>query len=137
MESLAAKFIKEFSLLFGKYVNFKSSKEVKIYILNLLKSNLGIKSSNISDNSEFICNILFETDYDNKALLEEKRNIIMNLISGKRNNINDIKKKLISVIDKEVIVVREKIMKIIKYETNDTSINIDPLNEITFFTIIK
>ena len=137
MESLAAKFIKEFSLLFGKYVNFKSSEEVKIYILNLLKSNLGIKSSNISDNSEFICNILFETDYDNKALQEEKRNIIMNLISGKRNNINDIKKKLISVIDKEVIVVREKIMKIIKYETNDTSINIDPLNEITFFTIIK
>ena len=91
MESLAAKFIKEFSLLFGKYVNFKSSEEVKIYILNLLKSNLGIKSSNISDNSEFICNILFETDYDNKALLEEKRNIIMNLISGKRININDIK----------------------------------------------
>ena len=137
MESLAAKFIKEFSLLFGKYVNFKSSEEVKIYILNLLKSNLGIKSSNISDNSEFICNILFETDYDNKAIQEEKRNIIMNLISGKRININDIKKKLISVIDKEVIVVREKIMKIIKYETNDTSINIDPLNEITFFTIIK
>ena len=92
MESLAAKFIKEFSLLFGKYVNFKSSKEVKIYILNLLKSNHGIKSSNISDNSEFICNILFETDYDNKALQEEKRNIIMNLISGKRININDIKK---------------------------------------------
>ena len=41
------------------------------------------------------------------------------------------------MIDKEVIVVREKIMKIIKYETNDTSINIDPLNEITFFTINK
>ena len=92
MESLAAKFIKEFSLLFGKYVNFKSSKEVNIYILNLLKSNQGIKSSNISDNSVFICNILFETYYDNKALLEEKRNIIMNLISGKRKNINDIKK---------------------------------------------
>ena len=92
MESLAAKFIKEFSLLFGKYVNFKSSKEVNIYILNLLKSNQGIKSSNISDNSVFICNILFETYYDNKALLEEKRNIIMNLISGKRININDIKK---------------------------------------------
>ena len=68
MESLAAKFIKEFSLLFGKYVNFKSSEEVKIYILNLLKSNQGIKSSNISSNSQFICNILFETDYDNKAL---------------------------------------------------------------------
>lgn len=128
MESLAAKFIKEYSLILGNDVDFKSSKEVKIYILNLLKNNQNIKSSNINANFEFICNILFETDYDNKALQKEKRNIIMNLLSGKRLNINDIKKKLISVIDKEVIMVREKVMKIIQYETNDTSIKIYPLN---------
>ena len=41
------------------------------------------------------------------------------------------------MIDKEVIVVIEKIMKIIKYETNDTSINIDPLNEITFLQLLN
>ena len=60
----------------------------------------------------------------------------MNLLSGKRLNIND-EKKLISVIDKEVVIIREKIMEIIKYETNDTSKNIDPLNEMMFFQLLK
>ena len=60
----------------------------------------------------------------------------MNLLSGKRLNIND-EKKLISVIDKEVVITREKIMEIIKYETNDTSKNIDPLNEMMFFQLLK
>jgi len=41
------------------------------------------------------------------------------------------------VVDKEVIIVREKIMKIIKYETNDTSKNLDPLNEIMFCQLLK
>jgi hypothetical protein len=60
----------------------------------------------------------------------------MNLLSGKRLNIND-EKKLISVIDKEVVIIREKIMEIIKYETNDASKNIDPLNEMMFFQLLK
>ena len=67
---------------------------------------------------------------------KKKKSIIMNLLSGKRLNIND-EKKLISVIDKEVVIIREKIMEIIKYETNDTSKNIDPLNEMMFFQLLK
>jgi hypothetical protein len=41
------------------------------------------------------------------------------------------------VIDKEVVIIREKIMEIIKYETNDASKNIDPLNEMMFFQLLK
>ena len=140
MESFVAKFIKEYSAILGKHVDFKSSKDVKLYILDLLKKNQDIRSSKINEfyenNFEFICDILFETDYNNKTLQEEKRVIIMNLLSGKRLNIND-EKKLISVIDKEVVIIREKIMEIIKYETNDASKNIDPLNEMMFFQLLK
>ena len=96
MESFVAKFIKEYSAILGKHVDFKSSKDVKLYILDLLKKNQDIRSSKINEfyenNFEFICDILFETDYNNKALQEEKRVIIMNLLSGKRLNINDEKK---------------------------------------------
>ena len=76
MESFVAKFIKEYSAILGKHVDFKSSKDVKIYILDLFKKNQDIRSSKINefyeDNSEFICDILFETDYNNKALQEKK-----------------------------------------------------------------
>jgi len=96
MESFVVKFIKEYFTILGKHVNFKSSKDIKIYILDLLKKNQEIRSSKINafyeDNFEFICNILFETEYSNKTLQEEKRVIIMNLFSGKRLNINDEKK---------------------------------------------
>ena len=37
MELFVAKFIKEYSAILGKHVDFKSSKDVKIYILDLLK----------------------------------------------------------------------------------------------------
>ena len=96
MESLVAKFIKEYSAILGKHVDFKSSKDFKLYILDLLKKNQDIRSSKINEfyenNFEFICDILFETDYNNKELQEEKRVIIMNLLSGKRLNVNDEKK---------------------------------------------
>ena len=97
MESFVAKIIKEYSAILGKHVDFKSSEDVKLYILDLLKKNQDIRSSIINvfyeNNFEFICDILFETDYNNKALQEEKRVIIMNLLSGQRLNINDEKKK--------------------------------------------
>lgn len=48
MESFIAKFIKEFSVALGKHVDFKNSKEVKLYILMLLKENQMLKSSYIN-----------------------------------------------------------------------------------------
>jgi len=139
MDCFIGKFITKYSAGLGKEVNFNTSKDVKIYILDLLKKNQNSKFSNepiYQNKLQLICNILFETSYDNIELQKLKKNIIIDLILGKKIDIGNEEKKIISALDKSVLILRTQIIQIIKEGINDSRIEEDPLNEILFFKLL-
>ena len=139
MDCFIGKFITEFSAKLGKKINFKNSKDANNYIINMLKKN---QNSNILiehiDENKFnlITNILFETNYDNIELQKIKQNIIINLLTGKKIDVDKEEKRIIFAVKENVLTLRKKIIQIIKDETKDLTI-IDPLNEIKFFQLIS
>ena len=133
MNCFIGDFITEFSSTLGKKVNFKDTKDVKDFILNKLKKNQNSKfqSDLIYENKlQIISNILFENNFENVELQKIKQHIIIDLLLGKKIDIDQEEKKIISTIDKNILIIRGQIVQIIKEGINDSTIKEDPLNEV-------
>ena len=138
MDCFIGKFITEFSTNLGKKLNFKNSKDVNNYIIKMLKKNQNnILIEQIDENKfHLITNIFFETSYDNVELQKIKQNIIVNLLTGKKIDVDKEEKRIILAVNENALTSRKKIIQIIKNETKDLII-IDPLNEMKFFQLIS
>ena len=96
MNCFLGNFITKFSSSLGEKINFKDTKDVKIFILNKLKKNQNsiFQSDLIYENKlQIISNILFETNFQNKELQKIKEHIIIDLLLGKKIDIDKEEKK--------------------------------------------
>jgi len=138
MDCFIGEFITKFLKELGIAVNFKESKDVKLFIINELEKNQDLKFSSefIRNKLEIICDIFFDTNHDNIKLEKTKESFIISLLTRKVIDIDFEFNKIISYIDKNIIILRSQILKLINDNLNYYD-GENPLDEIKLLKLIN
>ena len=136
MDCLIGEFIKKFLQTLDIAVDFKELKDIKLFILEKLKKNQNSSVNNYRNKFELISDVFFNINSSNDRLERTKKELIISLLLGKKIHVDNEYNKIISYMDKNILIIRQKIMKLIKDNTYCLGED-EPLNEIMFFDFIK